>query len=82
MTGYARRQTRLQAPFPTFSIGMRATFGKRQRIPSATSHITMAREPERTIELLIKARQARLRSLPRQGMFSALSYPAPTPPAD
>lgn len=28
------------------------------------------------------ARQARLWSLPRQGMFSALSYPLPTPPAD
>lgn len=45
MTDCARRQTRLQAPFPTLSIGMRATFGKCQRIPSATSHITMAREP-------------------------------------
>lgn len=37
---------------------------------------------ERAIVLLIKARQARLRSLPRQGMFSALSYSPATPPAD
>lgn len=34
-----------QRPSPPYSIGTRATPGKRQRIPSATSHIIMVREP-------------------------------------
>lgn len=79
MTGNARWQTRLQAPFPTL-INRNAHHAR--EAPADTKRHLSHHHGERAIVLLIKARRARLRSLPRQGMFSDLSYPAPTPPAD
>ena len=50
--------------------------------PADTSCDLSHHHGERAIMLLIKARQTRLWSLPRQDRFSALSHPPPTPPAD
>ncbi len=75
----ARWQTRLQAPFPTLSIEMRATPGKRQRIPSATSHITMAREPLCSLSRRAKPGCGAFRD---RACFQTFLTLPPTPPAD
>ncbi len=69
-------------PFPSLPFLINRNAHHVRQAPADTKRHLSHHHGERAVALLINEPGARLRSLPRQSRFSALSYPPATPPTD